>query len=68
MPNGDEKVCTNVREALSKNNVLETEQEIQNATKFIAKSGVNKGAIAVYNSGKMVVEGADSELKNGSLN
>lgn len=63
MPNGDEKVCTNVREALSKNNVLETEQEIQNATKFIAKSGVNKGAIAVYNSGKMVVEGADSELK-----
>ena len=67
MPNGDEKVCTNVREALSKNNVLEAEQEIQHATKFIAKSGANKAGIAVYNSGKMVVEGADSDLKKWLL-
>lgn len=63
MPNGDEKMCASVREALTQNGVLESEQEIQHATKFIAKSGANKAGLAVYNSGKMHVEGADSDLK-----
>lgn len=63
MPNGDEKMCSSVREALTSNGVLESEQEIQHATKFIAKSGGNRAGLAVYNSGKMHVDGADSELK-----
>jgi hypothetical protein len=58
MPNGDEKTCTSVREALTKNGVLDSEQEIQHATKFIDKAG-----LVVFNSGKMHVEGADSALK-----
>lgn len=63
MPNGDEKMCESVREALKNNSVLDSEQEIQHATKFNAKSGANKAGIAVYNSGKMHVDGPDSELK-----
>jgi hypothetical protein len=67
MPNGDEKVCTTVREALTKNGVLEGEQEIQYATKFIAKSGASKAGLSVFNSGKMHVDGADSDLKKWLL-
>lgn len=63
MSNGDEKMCASVREALTKNGVLDSEQEIQHATKFMAKSGANKAGLAVYNSGKLHVDGADSELK-----
>ena len=63
MPNGDEKICNAVREALKQNGVLEGEQEIQYATKFSVKSGANKAGVIVYNSGKIHVEGADSELK-----
>ncbi|WP_034264043.1 hypothetical protein [Aminiphilus circumscriptus] len=63
MSNGDEKVCNAVRELLNQNGVLEGEQEIQYATKFSVKSGANKAGIIVYNSGKIHVEGADSELK-----
>lgn len=63
MPNGDEKTCTSVREALTKHGVLDSEQEIQHATKFIAKSGANKAGLSVFNSGKMHVDGADSALK-----
>jgi len=40
------------------------EVEIQHATKFQLKSGANRAGILVYNSGKVVVEGADSELKS----
>jgi len=63
MPNGDEKICNAVREALKQNGVLEGEQEIQYATKSSVKSGANKAGVIVYNSGKIHVEGADSELK-----
>lgn len=64
MPNGDDKICNAVHEALTSNNVLESVQDIQHATKYSVKSGANRAAIVVYNSGKMVVEGAQSELKN----
>ncbi|OJH33705.1 hypothetical protein [Cystobacter ferrugineus] len=67
MPNGDEKTCKSVREALMQNSVLDSEQEIQHATKFIAKSGANKAGLIVFNSGKMHVEGADSLLKKWLL-
>jgi hypothetical protein len=63
MANGDEKICNAVREALNQNGVLEGEHEIQYATKFSVKSGANKAGVIVYNSGKIHVEGADSELK-----
>jgi hypothetical protein len=61
--NGDEKTCSSVRAALDKSGILEEEQEIQNATKFLVKSGANKAGLLVFNTGKMHVEGADSELK-----
>lgn len=63
MPNGDEKICNSIRDALTYNDILDAEQDIQHATKFAVKSGVNHAGIVVYNSGKMVVEGSDSELK-----
>ncbi len=63
MPNGDEKICNAVRAALTQNGVLDGEQEVQFATKFSVKSGANKAGILVYNSGKIHVEGADSDLK-----
>lgn len=36
---------------------------MQFATKFSVKSGANKAGVLVYNSGKIHVEGAESELK-----
>lgn len=63
MSNGDEKICNIVRDNLTQNNVLDSEQEIQHATKFTIKSGSNKAGLIVYNSGKIHVEGAESELK-----
>lgn len=62
--NGDEVVSATVRSALEAHKIDYDEKEIQNATKFIAKSGVLSAAIAVYNSGKLVVEGKQSDLKN----
>lgn len=67
MPNGDEKLCASVREALTQHGVLDGEQEIQHATRFIAKSGASKAGIAVYKTGKMHVDGAESELKKWLL-
>jgi hypothetical protein len=63
MPNGDEKICSAVRQTLTTNGVLESEQDIQFATKFSVKSGATRAGLLVYNSGKIHVEGADSELK-----
>lgn len=59
MTNGDEDVCEEVRNYLSENDVLDSESEIQNATKFAVKSGSTKCAVLVYNSGKIVVQGAE---------
>lgn len=63
MPNGDEKICNAVRDALTTNNILDAEQDIQHATRFSVKSGATRAGMLVYNSGKIVLEGADSELK-----
>lgn len=63
MANGDENICNSVREALIQNGIFESEQEIQYATKFSVRSGTNKAGVIVYNSGKIHVEGPDSELK-----
>lgn len=63
MPNGDEVICNRVRDALKQNGVLDAEVDIQYATKFSAKSGSKRAGISVFNSGKMNVDGADSDLK-----
>ena len=64
MSRGDEKISQSVRSALSGANVEFHESEIQNATKFDCRSGSSKCAILVYNSGKIVVQGGASELKD----
>lgn len=63
MPNGDVAICHSVREALKNNGILESEKDIQNATKFNIKAGANKAGLIVYNTGKIHVEGAESDLK-----
>jgi hypothetical protein len=63
MPKGDPKLCEQVRNALARNNILESELDEQHATKFTAKSGVNKAAIQVFNTGALAVQGKESDLK-----
>lgn len=64
MSNGDENICGLVRGIVTNSGVLEKEAEIQHATKFQLKSGSHKAGIVVYNTGRIVVEGADSDLKS----
>lgn len=63
MSNGDETVCATVRSALDAHKMDFQESDIQNATKFTAKSGAQSASLNVYNSGKLVLEGKQSELK-----
>jgi hypothetical protein len=63
MPIGDENICNTVRVALNQHAVLESEKDIQFATKFAVKSGANKAGMIVFNTGKIHVEGTDTELK-----
>lgn len=63
MSNGDEKVCATVRSALETHRVDFQETEIQNATKFVGKVGTNVASINVYNTGRMSVEGKQTEFK-----
>lgn len=63
MSNGDEKLCETVRSALTAHKVEFAESEIQYATKFTAKSGSSTASLNVFNSGKLHIEGKDSELK-----
>ncbi|WP_163576195.1 hypothetical protein [Halomonas faecis] len=67
MSNGDEKICEVVRGYIQNSDILDQETEIQHATKFKVKSGAHRAGILVYNSGKIHVEGADSDLKNWCL-
>lgn len=64
MTNGDERVCELVRNALVTNGMSFQEKEIQNATKFTAKSGTQTASINVYNTAKLHVEGKQCQLKN----
>lgn len=67
MSNGDSDICKSVQQALEASSVFDGAEEIQNATKLRAKSGSNRAVALVYNSGKIVVQGPDSELKNWLL-
>lgn len=68
MSNGDSEICKSVQQALEASSVFDGSEEIQNATKIKAKSGLNRAVALVYNSGKIVVQGPDSELKSWLLN
>lgn len=63
MSNGDEKVCSTVRDALIGHNMDFQESDIQHATKFTAKSGALVASLNVYNTGKLHVEGKASDLR-----
>lgn len=63
MTNGDPKICKAVHGALSENGILDGQEEIQHATSFLVKSGANRANILVYNSGRIRVQGPESELK-----
>lgn len=63
MSNGDLKICESIRKALASQKVDFQEEEIQHATKFKAKSGTKTASISVFNTGKLNVQGKDSELK-----
>jgi len=63
MSNGDERICNQIRNALKANSIYDEEIEIQSATKFKVKSGSHRAAINVFNTGKINIEGSDSELK-----
>ena len=63
MSNGHPLICARVRDALNANSVVFEEKDIQHATKFSAQSGANTAAINVFNSGKINVEGKQTDLK-----
>lgn len=64
MSNGDEKVCEMVRASFEAQELEVEESEIQHATKFTVRSGAKTSSINVYNSGKLHVEGKQSDLKD----
>lgn len=64
MSNGDPKVCETVRSSLTAHKMDFEERDIQHATKFKVKSGSLAASINVYNSGKLHVEGKQSDLKD----
>lgn len=68
MTNGDEQMCDEIRKALNQAGILEEELDVQFATKFSVKSGVNRASILVYNSGNIQVQGKDSELREWLVN
>ena len=64
MSNGDETVCGAIRSALNANNVAFQETDVQNATKFTGRLGSQVASINVYNTGKINVEGKQTDLKS----
>lgn len=64
MANGDAGICDLIKQALETSGLYEGSEDIQNATKVKAKSGSNRAVAVVYNSGKIVIQGSESELKS----
>lgn len=68
MPNGDIDICNTVRATLEKNRVQFDEQEVQHGTKFLLKVGAGtKTGFIVFSTGKIHVDGAESELKKWAV-
>ncbi len=63
MSNGDEDVCAQVRNIMGARGLSFEEVEIQNATKFKVKVNANSASLNVYNTGKLHVEGKQSDVK-----
>ncbi len=63
MATGDERICNIVRSFLVRQQIIESENDEQYSTKFNVRSTSQKANITVFNSGKMVIGGKDSKLK-----
>ena len=63
MPKADPKIYEQVKRSLQEAAILETESDVQHGTKFSCRSGIQKAAIIVFNTGKVHVEGNETELK-----
>ncbi len=60
---GDQKMIVEVKGYLQRQKLQFSEAEEQYCTKFEVKGGAKKACISVFNTGKLVVGGADSPLK-----
>src|SRR5687768_8107991 len=63
MPNADPKIYDQVKRSLQEAAILEKESDVQHGTKFSCRSGIQKAAIIVFSTGRVHVEGSESELK-----
>jgi hypothetical protein len=63
MPNADSKTYEQVKRGLQEAGILEGESDVQHGTKFSCRSGIQKAAIIVFSTGRLHVEGSESELK-----
>jgi len=63
MTTGDEIKCSAVRDAVESAGILESESEVEYATKFAVALGASCAEIHVFTTGEMHVEGAESALK-----
>lgn len=63
MTKGDETKCNAVRDAVESAGILESESEVEYATKFAVALGASKAELHVFTTGEIHVEGADSALK-----
>jgi TATA-box binding protein (TBP) (component of TFIID and TFIIIB) len=63
MGNGDEKIVAAVVSFLDRQKLDYEKGEAQHCTQFHVRTGAQKATVSVYNSGKIVVGGADSRLK-----
>lgn len=64
MGNGDSALCDRVRGALKNSGTEYDESEVQHATKLTLKAGAKRASILVFNTGRLHVEGAESDLKS----
>jgi hypothetical protein len=64
MANGDDKICQVVRSFLDRQDLEYEEKDEQNGTKFNVKKLAVKANATVYNSGKIVIGGKNSPLKD----
>jgi hypothetical protein len=63
MGNGDAGMCERVRGSLTNSGADYDESEVQYGTKFTMKVGAKRASLVVFNTGKLHVEGAESDAK-----
>jgi|GEM_PF-6740547 len=63
MTTGDEAKCSVVRDAVESAGILESESEVEYATKFTVALGTSQANMLVFTTGEIHVDGATSALK-----